>query len=168
MSFLDSIIGILLAYAVFKGMRNGLFAEVASFLSLILGIYIAIHFSSLIKVIFEKFVKWNPYTIQIIAFILTFIIVVLGVSYIGKVFTKIANFAYLGWLNKIGGGFFRALKTLLILSVIFSIFEKINYNHFLVKKETLAQSIFYHPIQKTTNSIFPSIEQLYKKTTFIS
>ena len=45
MSFFDIIIGGLLCYSLYKGIRNGLFVEMASFFSLILGIYIAIKFS---------------------------------------------------------------------------------------------------------------------------
>jgi membrane protein required for colicin V production len=109
--------------------------------------------------------KWNPYTIQIIAFIGTFLVVIISVSLTGKFLTKMASFAYLGWINKAGGGFFRVLKTVLIVSILFSVFEKINYNHFLAKKETLDRSIFFNPIQKTADFVFPSIQKLYQKAT---
>jgi membrane protein required for colicin V production len=143
MGFLDIIIGALLIYAAFKGIQNGLFVELASFFSLIAGIYLAFQFSSMAKTALAGVVKWNPYSIQVIAFILTF----------------------LGWINKAGGGFFRVLKTVLIVSIFFSVFEKINYNHFLAKKETLDRSVFFNPIQKTADFIFPSIQKLYQKAT---
>ena len=80
MGFLDIILGALLAFAFYKGLRNGLFVELASLISLIVGIYFAIKFSSLLKGILSGFVKWNPNSIQIVAFALTFIIVVIGIS----------------------------------------------------------------------------------------
>lgn len=165
MGFLDIIIAALLIYAAFKGIQNGLFVELASFFSLIAGIYLAIKFSSMAKTALSGVFKWNPYTIQIIAFILTFLVVIIGVSLAGKFLTKMASFAYLGWINKAGGGFFRMLKTVLIVSIVFSVFEKINYNHFLVKKTTLDHSVFFNPIQKTADFVFPSIQKLYKKAT---
>jgi membrane protein required for colicin V production len=165
MEFLDIIIAALLIYAAFKGIQNGLFTELASFFSLIAGIYLAIQFSSLAKTALAGVVKWNPYTIQVMAFILIFLGVLIGVSLAGKLLTKMASFAYLGWINKVGGGFFRMLKTVLIISIFFTVFEKINYNHFLAKKETLDRSIFFNPIQKTADFIFPSIQKLYRKTT---
>lgn len=161
MAFLDVILGGLLGYALYKGIRNGLFVEIASLLSLLAGIYFAIKFSSLIRTMLSQTVNWNPNTIQITAFILTFVIVVIGISLLAKILTGIADFAFLGWINKAGGGFFRLLKTVLIISVVFTIFEKINYNNFLAKKETLDNSIFYNPIQKTAGFIFPSIEKWY-------
>jgi membrane protein required for colicin V production len=161
MSFLDMLFGALLAFSLYKGIKNGLFVEVASFISLLLGIYIAIKFSSLMKEIIMKHVSWNPNTIQITAFILTFILVVIGVYFLAKILTGIADFAFLGWANKLGGGFFRILKTILILSVFIALFEKINFNNTFAKKETLDKSIFYNPIKKVASFVYPSIEKWY-------
>ncbi|WP_158730345.1 MULTISPECIES: CvpA family protein [unclassified Flavobacterium] len=161
MSFLDIILGALLAFAGFKGLKNGLFVELASLVSLVLGIYLAIKFSFFTKEIISGFVNWNPNTIQVIAFMITFLIVVVAVTFLGKFLTGIASFAFLGWANSIGGGFFRILKTVLILGIVFSIFEKINYNHILIKKETLDKSIFYNPVQKTAAYLYPSLQEWY-------
>jgi membrane protein required for colicin V production len=160
MSFLDIVLGGLLGYAVFKGIRNGLFVEMTSFISLLIGIYIAVKFSSVMKNALG-FLDWNPNTVQVTAFVLTFVLVVIGIYFLGKFLTGLANFAHLGWLNKLGGGFFRMIKFVLIISVFLNLFEKINYHNFLAKKETLDKSIFYNPIQKTAAFIFPSIKKWY-------
>jgi membrane protein required for colicin V production len=133
----------------------------ASLLSLILGIYIAIKFSSVVKDFISGWLHWNPYTVQIFAFILTFIVVVIGIYMLGKILTNVADFAFLGWINSLGGGFFRVLKSVLIMSIFLTIFEKMNYHNYLAKKETLDKSIFFNPIQKVTGFIFPSIEKWY-------
>ncbi len=163
MSFFDIIIGVLLCFSLYKGIRNGLFVEMASFFSLILGIYIAIKFSDIVKNILSGWLHWNPYTIQVFAFILTFIVVVIGIYMLGKFLTSVADFAFMGWMNSLGGGFFRVLKTILIIGIFLTIFEKINYHNYLAKKETLDKSIFFTPIQKISGFIFPSIEKWYNK-----
>ena len=163
MSFLDIIVCALLVFAFYKGVVNGLFVELASLISLVLGIYFAVKFSSFMKEILMEYVKWNPNSIQIVAFILTFIVVVIVINLLGKFLTGIANFAFLGWLNKLGGGFFRVLKTVLIVSIVFSVFEKINYNNYLAKQETLDNSIFFNPIQKIAGYVFPSIKKGYEE-----
>jgi membrane protein required for colicin V production len=159
MSFLDIVLGVILAIGVFKGLRNGLFVELASLISLILGIYVAIKFSSFAKEILTGFVHWNPKTIQIFAFIITFLVVVILISVMAKFFTSVADFAQLGAINKLGGGFFRLLKTILILSIFLNLFEKINFNNTFAKKETLDKSLFYRPIQISAGFIYPSIEK---------
>ncbi|MFH6934297.1 CvpA family protein [Flavobacterium sp. FlaQc-30] len=162
MSFFDIIVGALLGFSLYKGIKNGLFVEVASFISLLLGIYLAIKFSSLMKDIISKHVSWNPSTIQITAFILTFVLVVIGVYFLAKILTGIADFAFLGWANKLGGGFFRVLKSILILSIFIALFEKINFNNTFAKKETLDNSIFYNPVKKVAAFVYPSIEKWYE------
>ena len=162
MSFLDIVLGVLLVYGLFQGIRNGLFVELASLISLILGIYIAIKFSSFAKEILAGFVHWNPKTIQIFAFLITFLLVVLVISLLAKFLTGVADFAQLGVINKLGGGFFRLLKTILIISIFLNLFEKINFNNTFAKKETLDNSLFYRPIQKTAGFIYPSIEKWYE------
>lgn len=161
MSFLDMLFGALLAFSLYKGIKNGLFVEIASFISLLLGIYIAIKFSSFMKELIMKHVSWNPNTIQVTAFILTFILVVIGVYFLAKILTGIADFAFLGWANKLGGGFFRVLKTILILSIFIALFEKINFNETFAKRETLDKSIFYNPVKKVAAFVYPSIEKWY-------
>jgi membrane protein required for colicin V production len=161
MSFLDIILGCALVYGLYKGILNGLFVEIASLISLILGIYIAIQFSIITADIISSLVNWNPKTIQAVAFLLTFVLVVVGIALAAKFLTKIASFAYLGWINKAGGGGIRLLKTVLILGVFLNLFEKINFNHFFAKKETLDHSLFYRPIQKTADFVFPAIQKQY-------
>ena len=100
MGFFDIILCALLVFAFYKGVVNGLFIELASSISLVVGIYLAIKLSSFVKEILMGFVKWNPNSIQIFAFVLTFIVVVIGINLLGKFLTGIANFAFLGWLNK--------------------------------------------------------------------
>ncbi|MDQ1167858.1 CvpA family protein [Flavobacterium sp. SORGH_AS_0622] len=162
MSFFDIIVAALLAFSLYKGIKNGLFVEVASFISLLLGIYLAIKFSSLMTGMISKHVSWNPTNIQLTAFILTFILVVIGVYFLAKILTGIADFAMLGWMNKLGGGLFRVLKTILILSIFIALFEKINFNNTFAKKETLDNYIFYNPVKKVAAFVYPSIEKWYE------
>ena len=164
MNYLDIILGIILVIAFFDGMKNGLFVEFASLVSLILGIYFAIKFSFFARGILSGFMHWNPKTVYVVAFIITFLVVISAVSFLAKFLTKIADFAYLGVINKLGGGFFRLLKAIVIVSIFLNLFEKINFTNLFAKKQTLDKSLLYRPIQKTAGLIYPSIETWYKKS----
>ncbi len=161
MSVLDIILGCLILYAIYTGLKNGLFVELASFLSLIVGIYITIKFSSIMRDFLVNSMSWSPKYVSVVAFALTFIAVVAGIHLLAKVFTGITSFAYLGWLNKLAGALFSILKTILALSIVLSLFQKININGIIASKETLDASIFYNPIQEISAYIFPSLEKLF-------
>ena len=162
MSFIDIVFTALLGYALYNGLKNGLFVEIASFGSLIIGIFVAIKFSHIVRLALEDSIKTNPKYIEIIAFAITFLLVV-GIHLLAKVFTSILSLAYLGWLNKLGGAVFSLLKTILMLSVVISLFQKININYILVKEETLNNSIFYNPIQEVSKFMYPSLEKWYEE-----
>ena len=163
MGFLDIVFTALLGYALYNGLKNGLFVEIASFGSLIIGIFVAIKFSHIVRFSIEDFIKINPKYIEIVAFAITFLLVVVGIHLLAKFFTSILSLAYLGWLNKLGGAVFSLLKTILMLSVVISLFQKININHILVKEETLNTSIFYNPIQAVSKFMYPSLEKWYEE-----
>lgn len=163
MSFIDIVFAVLLCYALYKGIKNGLFVELASLIALVAGIFVAIKFSYLVKNILETKVSWDAKYIEITAFALTFILVVVMIHISAKLLTKIADFAYLGWVNKLVGAVFSALKTILLLSVVILLFEKININNTLVKQETLAASIFYNPTKAISAFLYPKIEEWYEK-----
>ena len=161
MSVLDIILGCLILYAIYNGLKKGLFVELASLLALLAGIYVTIKFSGIMRDFLVNAMSWSPKYISIIAFALTFLVVVVCIHLLAKVFTGMASFAYLGWLNKLAGATFSVLKTILALSILFSLFQKININGVIASKETLDASMFYNPIQEISAYIFPSLEKLF-------
>ncbi|MCO6174665.1 CvpA family protein [Flavobacterium sp. NRK F10] len=164
MSFIDIVFAVFLSYALYKGIKNGLFVELASLIALVAGIFVAIKFSYVLKSVLETKVSWEPKYIEIAAFALTFIFVVVVIHLSAKLLTKIADFAYLGWMNKLAGAFFSALKTILMLSVVILLFEKMNVNNMLVEQETLDESIFYNPTKEISAFLYPKIEEWYENS----
>lgn len=160
MGLLDILLGGLLLYGLIKGLWRGLFVELASLLSLIIGIYVAIKFSGFIADMLVKDGDDSKY-IAITAFVITFIAVVVGIILLAKVFTRIADFASLGLLNRILGGLFGFLKMVLILSVLLNFFLKMNSGNLFAKKETLDKSLFFYPILEVSNTIFPVLEDWF-------
>ena len=162
MGVLDIVLGGLLAFGLIRGLKNGLFVELGTFVSLLIGLYVASKFSNYAKTFLVGYVSWNPKTIQITAFVLTLVLVVLGISLLAKFLTTVASFASLGIINTLAGGFLGMLKIVLIVGVVMSLFEKININNLLVKKETFDQSLFYNPIKKTGSFVAPAVESGFK------
>ena len=157
MNTFDIIIAALLLFGFVRGLMKGLFVEVASLVALVAGVYGAIHFSYFLGDWLKSSVSWDEKYITLAAFAGTFVVIILAIATLGKVLTKIADFASLGILNKLLGGVFGALKIGLILSVIFIFFGKMNDTIPFVKQESLDASILYKPVKKIAPTIFPSI-----------
>ncbi len=157
MAFLDIVLGLLLVYGLFKGLKNGLFVEIASIIALIAGLYGAIHFSYIAGDYLSQNMDWNERYINLAAFIITFIIIVLVVHLAGKFLTKIADFAMLGLLNKIAGGIFGVLKVAVILGALLIFFDRANSSIGLVNNETVRESVLYTPIKEIGAFVFSKV-----------
>lgn len=157
MNIFDIVIAALLIFGFVRGVMKGLFVEVASLAALIGGVYGAIHFSYFIGNFLKEAVSWDQEYVSLAAFAGTFITIIVTIALLGKMLTKLADFAALGVINKILGGVFGAIKIGLILSIIFIFFGKMNDTIPFVKKDTLDESILYAPVKKIAPTIFPSI-----------
>ncbi len=156
MNSIDIVLALFLAYGFIKGLFKGLFVEVASLLALILGIYGAIHFSDFIGNYLYDLLNWDKKYVGLTSFIITFILIVIAITLLGKFFTKLADFASLGLLNKLLGGVFGLLKITLILSVLLMYFYKFNSKIEFVNESTLQESKLFYPVKETAILLFPS------------
>ena len=163
MTFFDIVIGILLVWGLFKGLKNGLFVEIASLVALIVGLYGAIHFSYVTGDYLKVQVNWSETYVKVAAFLITFFLIVVLVHFAGKFLTKIADFAMLGLLNKIAGGIFGALKTAIILGALLIFFERLTDSFNFVDEETKQSSIFYEPIKEIGALVFSFVLEEEKK-----
>jgi membrane protein required for colicin V production len=157
MSILDIALLVLLILGLVRGFTRGFFVELASFVALIAGVYGAFHFSNFAASFLKNRVDWNENTVNIAAFAITFIIIVLVISLAGKALTKIADFAMLGLFNKILGAVFGGLKVALILSVILIVLDKMNANVPFVKEIDKQESVLYNPIKSLIPTLFPNV-----------
>ena len=158
MNVFDIIIAVILLFAAVRGFMKGLFAEVASLVAIVAGVFCAIHFSYYAEyALNDSVLKWSHQTNKIVAFAFTFLVVVLTIIFIGKLLTKLADITSLGLLNKILGGIFAVLKSAIILSVIFLFFDKFNSTIPFVSKKTLDDSIMYNSVKIIVPTLFPAI-----------
>jgi membrane protein required for colicin V production len=156
MSYIDIILGGLLIFGLIRGIKNGLFVELASLISFFIGIYIAVKFSYIVG----GFIG-DSKTAKVAAFVITLILVIVGIHLLAKVFSKIANFVFLGWLNRLGGAVFAVLKTALLLGIVLSLFQKVNIDNTIISKETQEESIFFNPIMKTSEILLPVLNDWF-------
>lgn len=157
MALIDIILGSLLLFGLIRGFMKGLFVEVASLVALVAGVYGAIHFSMFTAEFLSSKLEWDQKYIDIVAFAITFVIIVLVIALAGKALTKLANFAALGILNKLLGGVFGALKIGLILSILLIVFDNMNNTIPFADEKDLEDSILYNPVKGLAPMIFPSL-----------
>lgn len=157
MNVLDIVLIALIGFGLVRGLINGFFVEIASVVALVAGVYGAIHFSNYAQTFIDQNSQWDEKTINIVAFAVTFVIIILVIALAGKAFTKLADFAALGIVNKLLGALFGALKIALILSVVLNIFDSFNRAIPMTDEHTIENSALYAPVKSFVPAIFPII-----------
>jgi membrane protein required for colicin V production len=157
MNWIDATIVIILILSMVMGFINGFVKEVASLAALILGIWGAIKFSSFTAAKLYDYFDMSGQYVGLIAFIITFGIIVVVIHFIGIVADKIVNAVSLGFINRLLGIAFGLLKSVLIMSVFFVVLNVINDKRPFLPKDKIEGSVFFNPISDIAPVIFPII-----------
>ena len=153
MNYLDIIIAILLLLFAWKGFRKGLIIEVVTLLAFGIGIYGAMHFSDFTARHLQDFMEINPKYINTVAFVLTFILLVIAVNAIGRAVTGLIRAMNLNFFNKLGGAVFGAAKGVLLCSVMVMVLNNLQLIG-VVKPEVREGSKLYPYIEMTVPYVY--------------
>jgi membrane protein required for colicin V production len=155
MNYLDIVIAIPLVYGLVKGFTNGLIKEITGLLGLLIGVYVAINFSSYLHPKFAEVLAGYEQFIPIISFATLFIVSVLMIKILGYIIDKLTKALALGFVSRILGAIFGFLK----IVVIFSFLLAIVTDYGLIDNETKEKSVLLQPLQDVSNRITPEINK---------
>ena len=164
MSAIDIIILICFLPAIYEGLTKGLVAELVSIISILLGAWLAFHFSDIAcGWLTDYFPSVSPTLINLIGFLIIFAIGIGLLSLLGKIVEKVIKIAMLGWLNRILGLALALVKGMIIISLFIVLFSNLNGVLELVSQETLDESVAYNPLKDLGYEIFPYLKALLFK-----
>lgn len=164
-SYFDLILLIPFGLAIWRGWKNGLVMEIFSSLALFVGLYAGIHLSNWAADILRKYMDIQAKNLPIVSFITVFILVIIGLYFLGKLITRSIKAGGAERWNQIGGSVLSLGKTLLYLSVFFMFFHTLDSRYQILPKEQREKSIFYKPVQEFSLVLLPSIKEsdFYKR-----
>jgi membrane protein required for colicin V production len=136
---IDILFLLFMVLAVFRGLRQGFIIAVVSAVALVIGLAAAIKLSALVAGYAREHTHIPSRWLPVLAFLLVFIVVVIGVRAGGRLAEKAVDLALLGWLNKLAGVLLFAVLYTIILSVL--LFYAVQVH--LVSTGTLSSSVTY-------------------------
>ncbi len=154
MNFIDLIIIALFGYGIIKGYNKGLIIELSSFFGIFISFFISTNLDDIISKQIVELVNINFDIVNIIVFILVFLLSYSAIIFIAKGFTKLIKFVYLGLLNSLLGSLFGGLKLILILIIL----SKIIFSFSLIPLKTLSESVLMIQLHVLSEIIFNSLE----------
>jgi membrane protein required for colicin V production len=158
MNYLDVALALPLLWGVYRGFTRGLIISAASLAALILGVFVAVYFSSFFGGYINNWFHPDPKHIKVLSFAITFILVVIVVRLIGWGLDKLIKAVALGFANRMLGVFFNILKWTFILSVLISIMDSTERTKNLINAQSKEESILYSPLSKIAPFVFPFLK----------
>lgn len=157
MNVFDLIFALLLGWAIFMGVRKGFVLQVTAVLALLLGIYLSFKFSYLMA-------KWitdfgvGAKAVSIVSFSLTFIGVVVAARLLGSILDRVVHITLLGWLNRLLGVVFAAVKMALVTSIILFILNSIDKELQFMPRQQMQKSKFYKPVSNLAPAVLTFLD----------
>ena len=161
MTLIDIIILTLVTLSAIWGAFKGFVSQIVSIAALIAGVWCAFKFSRCFTGWFKDLVPGGEHTLYVIAFIVIMIIVIIIGHFLGKGIESIVKISMLGWLNRLLGVVFAALKTIVILSIIVYLIDYINGAWHIFPGQYTGGSKCYQALGKIAANLFPYLKGFF-------
>lgn len=161
----DIILIIILAGFVMFGLWFGLIHTVGSLVGVVAGAYIASRYYGPIAVWVQSIFGGNINLVNVIIFILIFIIVnrLVGLIFwiIDKIFGILKIIPFLGTINRLLGGVFGLVEGILVIGLILFFVSKFPFSHWLVQSMNTSPVAAY--LVKTSAVLWPLLPAALKQ-----
>ncbi len=163
MTVIDIIILVLLALAVFKGIKDGLMRQLGGIVGLILGIFLAGRFSAMLSGWLHRVAPTlSENVVKVLSFIVIIVVVCLCVVLLSRLLEKVIKITTLGWINRLLGVLLSVSAVVLLIGVVISVIEYVNTTWFtIISPEQMAKSKGVQIISSITDALFPYLKQLF-------
>ncbi|MBN2350845.1 MAG: CvpA family protein [Bacteroidales bacterium] len=155
MNYFDLIFAVFFLWAAYKGFSKGFIIHAASLAALILGIYGAVKFSDFTAGVLTEKLHFTSQYLSLIAFAVTFVIIVIGVHFFARLLDKLVKAVALGFVNRIAGVLFALLKTAFLISIVLVIINGANRHTHFLPEDQMNNSLLYEPLSSFAPMIFP-------------
>lgn len=153
MNLLDIVIGIVLLMFAFAGLRKGIIIEAFYLASFVIGIYGAMFLSDAMSDWLSGVINVAPEYLSLIAFILTFLVFMVVIRYLGRLMSGIVEAIFLGVIDKIGGFIFGAVKGALLVSILIMLLNVFNVSN-VIDKDLRRSSKLYTFTEEIANYLY--------------
>lgn len=142
MSTIDIILLVPLLIGAYKGYKKGFFQEVVAILAFILAIVGGFKLLHVGMDLLDEYFSISGEILPYIAFILIFLIIIIGVSLLGKAIKKILDLTLLGTVDNFAGMIVSVLKWTFGLSVLFWLSSSVG----IEPSEEMTEGAYIYPV----------------------
>lgn len=160
----DTILILIILISAFWGMFKGFISQIISIIALIIGVWCAFKFSNYLALNIKEFfsITSSSTVLQVVIFIAILLIVMIIGKFLARGLETLIKISMLGWLNKLLGFIFAALKAIIILGLVCYAIKYCNDLFNFIPNKYLETSKCYTNLISLTNRIFPYLNAFIK------
>lgn len=153
MNWLDIVLLTFLGFAAVKGFMRGSIVELCELLGLVLGIWAGVHLNDRVS----AWLGLGP-DMEVAAFVILFLVVLVGVHVLGRALTKLIDLAQLSLPNKLAGVVLGLLRSAFVLSVLLNVMMARQAAGWPPDERARKGSSLHDPIRAFAPAILPALE----------
>ena len=164
---IDLICLLIAVYAFYMGYTKGIIQTIFNTLSIFIGLLVALKLSPVLINFLENIFNKQSSIILIAGFVLTFIIVLIIVRFIGKKLEKLFRTIKLNFINKLAGGAVLSLVFLVCFSYVIYFLDRTHLINDATKESSLTYPVLQVLPEKSKNvleKIKPFFQEFWNKT----
>lgn len=152
MNWLDAIILLPLLVGLVRGLMRGLVTEFIAILAVILGCVGAKIWGGQFSTWIMQQFTWPQTICDVVAYVLLFLGIAIVLNLFGRLFTHLLKAIHLGFINRLLGGIFGALKWSIIVLTLVFVTDKLDQQFHFMKSELKQDSVTYQPAVQSANA----------------
>lgn len=156
-SSIDLLITMALLWSLWRGFRKGFIVKVASVIALIAGVFAGFHGSDGLANWLHNELDWPENILSLTAFILAFILVVIGVHMLARMIEKIVDLSALGLLNKLAGMVLGFIQMVCFLSILTFALDAVFGERSWLPEKLANEAILFPHIETAIEWIIPEM-----------
>ncbi|MBR5644919.1 MAG: CvpA family protein [Salinivirgaceae bacterium] len=153
----DIVVLILLGVAAVTGFFKGLITMLTSLVAILLGAWLTMKFSYITGGFLQAHFNFDGQYVTVASFVITFLIVVVGVHLLGRTIGSLVKAIALGWADKILGVVFSVLRSAFIISAIVSALNSFGPSSSLFSDEMKQESVLFNKITPIAPFVFEQL-----------
>ena len=157
MKMLDLIILLPLIYGAYKGYKRGFIMSLFMLLAVIVGLYVAFHFTDVIVDYGNEHFEWSSKYSSPITFLSLFLVVGAGVYFGGKVLESVIKLAKLSVLNSLAGALLGLLQWIYFVGSLLLMLISFDQKEKIISKETKQHSIILPVMTAVLHGSIPGV-----------
>jgi len=126
LSKIDIVLIIILVIGAIAGYKKGFLSELFTLLGIILGVLAGFKLMGAAMLMLDEHYDINEKVLPYVAFAVVFLIVVVGITLLGKAFKSSLEKTVLGGIDKLCGGLLGIVKAAFMASVLIWLFTSLN------------------------------------------